>query len=68
MICTYMLRFQSPFWVHHSKSPYKDKKRDIPSNIALCLREFPRAKPEGTAEGKGPLVFQAGRAENVSLS
>ena len=23
------------------------------SNITLCLKEFPRAKPEGTPEGKG---------------
>ena len=22
-------------------------------NIALCLREFPKAKPKGTPEGKG---------------
>ena len=28
------------------------KKRDIRSNIPLCLKEFPRAKPEGTPEGK----------------
>ena len=27
--------------------------RDIWSNINLCLKEFPRAKPEGTPEGKG---------------
>ena len=26
--------------------------RDIRSNIALCLKEFPRAKPEETPEGK----------------
>ena len=25
----------------------------IRSNITLCLKEFPRAKPEGTPEGKG---------------
>ena len=27
--------------------------RDIQSYIPLCLKEFPRAKPEGTPEGKG---------------
>ena len=33
--------------------PYQDKTRDIRSNIHLCLKEFPRANPEGTPEGKG---------------
>ena len=33
--------------------PYKDETRDILSNKTLCLKEFPRAKPEGTPEGKG---------------
>ena len=33
--------------------PYKDETRDIRSNITLCLKEFPRAKPEGTPEGEG---------------
>ena len=33
--------------------PYWDETRDIQSNITLCLKEFPRAKPEGTLEGKG---------------
>ena len=33
--------------------PYKDKRRDIRSNIPLCLKEFPRAKPKGTPEDKG---------------
>ena len=33
--------------------PYEDETRDIRSNIALCLEEFPRAKPKGTPEGKG---------------
>ena len=32
--------------------PYQDETRDI-SNITLCLQEFPRAKSEGTPEGKG---------------
>ena len=32
---------------------YKDERRDIRSNIPLCLKEFPRAKPEGTPEGIG---------------
>ena len=27
--------------------------RDIRSNITLCLKEFPRAKPKGTPEVKG---------------
>ena len=27
--------------------------RDIRSNIILCLKEFPMAKPEETPEGKG---------------
>ena len=27
--------------------------RNVQSNIALCLREFQRAKPEGTPKGKG---------------
>ena len=34
-------------------SPFKDEKRDIWSNIPLCLKEFPRAKPKGTPEGEG---------------
>ena len=33
--------------------PYKDEMRDIRSNITLCLKEFPRAKPKETPEGKG---------------
>ena len=33
--------------------PYKDETRDIRSNIPLCLKEFQRAKPEGTPEGEG---------------
>ena len=33
--------------------PYKDETRDIRSNITLCQKAFPRAKPEGTLEGKG---------------
>ena len=33
--------------------PYQDKTRHIRSNITLCLKELPRAKPEGTPEGKG---------------
>ena len=33
--------------------PYKDERRDIRSNIPLRLKEFPRAKPGGTPEGKG---------------
>ena len=32
--------------------PYWDKRRDIRSNIPLRLKEFPRAKPEGTPEGR----------------
>ena len=32
---------------------YQDERRDIRSNIPLCLKEFPRAKPEGTPEGEG---------------
>ena len=32
---------------------YKDKTRDIWSNIHLCLMKFPRAKPKGTPEGEG---------------
>ena len=28
--------------------PYSDETRDIRSNITLCLKEFPRAKPKGT--------------------
>ena len=31
--------------------PYQDKIWDIRSNIPLRLKEFPRAKPEGTPEG-----------------
>ena len=27
--------------------------RDIRSNITLCMKEVPRAKPKGTPEGKG---------------
>ena len=33
--------------------PYQDDTRDIRSYKTLCLKEFPRAKPEGTPEGKG---------------
>ena len=33
--------------------PYEDETWDIQSNIALRLRKFPRAKPEGTPEGEG---------------
>ena len=33
--------------------PYYDEWRDIRSNIPLSLKEFPRAKPEGTPEGGG---------------
>ena len=33
--------------------PYEDETRDIQSNITLFLKEFPRAKPDGTPEGKG---------------
>ena len=33
--------------------PYKDETRDKLSDITLCLKEFPRAKPEGTLESKG---------------
>ena len=33
--------------------PYLDGTRDIRSNIALRLKEFPRAKPEGTLNGDG---------------
>ena len=32
---------------------YLDETRDIRSNITLCPKEFPRAKPKGTPEGKG---------------
>ena len=32
--------------------PYVDETRDTWSNIALCLKEFPRAKPEGTSVDK----------------
>ena len=33
--------------------PYYDEWRDIQSNIPLSLKEFLRAKPEGTPEGEG---------------
>ena len=33
--------------------PYKNERRDMRSNIPLPLKEFPRAKPEGTPECKG---------------
>ena len=33
--------------------PYKDETGDIQSNITLCMKEFPRAKPKGTPDGKG---------------
>ena len=33
--------------------PYKDERRDIRSNIPNRLKEFPRAKPEGTPESGG---------------
>ena len=33
--------------------PYQDETRDIRSNIHPRLKEFPRAKPEGTPETEG---------------
>ena len=30
--------------------PYFDEMSDIRTDITLCLKEFPRAKPEGTPE------------------
>ena len=33
--------------------PYQDSTRHIPSNITLCLQEFPRASPSGTPSDKG---------------
>ena len=33
--------------------PYQDKTRDTRSNITLCLKEFTRAKPEGSPVAKG---------------
>ena len=33
--------------------PYEDETRDIRSNIALRLREFPRAEPEGSSKSGG---------------
>ena len=33
--------------------PYFDKLRDTQSNVALCMKEFPKAKPKGTPESKG---------------
>ena len=36
--------------------PYDDKTRDIQSNIALCLREFTRARPDRTPKGRGPYL------------
>ena len=33
--------------------PYQGKRRNIRSNIPLCLKEFPKAKLEGTPESKG---------------
>ena len=33
--------------------PYKDKRRDISSNISLGLKEFPRVKPDETQIGGG---------------
>ena len=43
--------------VHHAPNYilylYEDETRNILSNIALRLREFPRAKPEGTPKGGG---------------
>ena len=48
---------QGKNWIFYSTKcilyPYQDKTRDIRSNIALRLREFPMAKPRGTSEGKG---------------
>ena len=40
-------------WMCNVLYPYKDEMRDIPSNIPLCLKEFPREKPARTPEGKG---------------
>ena len=39
--------------LHWLLYPYEDERRDIRSNIPLCIKEFPRAKPEGTPEGGG---------------
>ena len=33
--------------------PYKDKTRDMRSNITLWVEEFPMARPEETPEDKG---------------
>ena len=49
--CT--LHVHCTLYVNCTLYPYKDERRDIRSNIPLCLNELPRAKPEGTPEGKG---------------
>ena len=36
--------------------PYYKERRDIRSNIPLRLKDFPRAKPEGTPEGGGVIL------------
>ena len=48
---SYYLKLE--MWISCFLYPYKNKTGDIRSTIALCLREFPRAKPEGTPEGEG---------------
>ena len=52
----YTLLLKSPVHIQNVRVtlyPYKDKTRDIRSNIALSLKEFPRGKLKGTPEGKG---------------
>ena len=44
--------------------PYKDKTRDIRSNIALRLREFPKTKPEGTSKK----LFQSCSCPRILIS
>ena len=48
MLCHFgatLSQFGDILWIPY---PYREERRDIRSNIPLCLKEFPRAKPEGT--------------------
>ena len=48
--------------------PYVGRDEGHRSNITLCLKEFPRAKPEGTPEGKGYIYISELSPSTVIIS
>ena len=48
--------------------PYSDKRKDRQSNIPLGLKEFPRAKPEGTPEGESVYLTVYPKSSPISDS